>query len=434
MVKMVDHKAAKQIPLVSQTKGLRRLPHVWLFMAVNLGYSIPVLIAYLLSFNEGGVENVLDLSTWEIIRFTLVYAFSSVAFLCGAIFARKLPFIARDRKLNDASYAQFHKGVPTGLRVGVGFLSLMLVVFKILIIPTGVYSEYIFDADLGAGPFWTISMFLSESLVIFLLAIMIAEGTIVSAYFIGGSLCLSINLLHGTRIFDVVLVFGVIFYIWIQFGFRLRGFVLTVLGLIATFAVLYLTFVSRANYKYSEDSNIMTKIISPVTYEAVFSQMSLIGFLQLDQISLFGYPIDFLTDTISWILPRFINPNKDDGGLLSQYAYLAPVGAFSGHAAGLIYFGYSLAAYYFWVGAFGSWLQRRAKKSPIYFVVFVYFCSDILFRMMRDGLIYPIKYFSNSVLLLLIGIYLFQRFGNSGLSRRSHSIVSILRRSGQTSA
>lgn len=401
----------------SQNSLSRRLPHFWLFVIVNVNYCGPVLIAYYLAFSEGGVGQVLNIGPTEITRFAAVYVLSVLSFWAGAAFVRGLPLHAVDKRLNAAPYAQFRNGSPMGLRAMTVIISVALVACKIALIPSGVYSQYIFDGDLVAGPIWTASMFLSEALVIFLVGHLISEKTLASPYFIGGVLCLSINLLHGTRIFDVALALCVVVYFWIQVGFNRRVLAYTGIGIAALFAVLYLAFATRTDYHYSDDAGTLTMLASPVAYEAVFSQMSLLGFLQGDQVTVFGHPLDFISDTISWVLPRFLNPDKDSAGLLGQYADLAPVGAFSGHASGLIYFGYSLGIYYFLVGAFGSWLQRKAKTNPISFIIYLYFCADILFRMMRDSLIYPIKYFLNDAILLIVGIYLFEHL-KAFLSRR----------------
>lgn len=401
-----------------QFKGLRRLPHFSLFAIVNLGYCGPVLLAYLLGFSEGGVDAVLDLETADIVRFMAVYVASVVAFFMGAWVVSRVSFRVATLRLNRLPYAQFRRGAPLGLRAMVVLLSIALLISKILLIPSGVYSQYIFDGELGAGPVWTTSMFLSETLIIFLIGLVVAERSIGSLYFIGGFLCLSTNLLHGTRIFDAVTVIGIVVYFWIEVGFSRRILIYTLAGVLAMVGVLYLAFANRTTYHYSADANALTVFISPVAYEAVFSQMSLLGFLKAGQITLYGHPLDFLLDTISWLTPRFINPDKDSGGLLHKYADLAPLGAFSGPAAGLVYFGYSMFIYYFLVGALGSWLQRRAKTNPINFIIYVYFCADILFRMMRDGLIFPIKYMANGVLVLIISVYLFEHLKTAAKRQR----------------
>ena len=410
---------AASIPRKPATKRIF-LPHVWVFTLVNAGYCLPVLLSYVLEFKEGGVAETLDVSKAEIDRFGLVYLFAVLAFYFGAFIVSRLPFYShrpRDRR----SYPLWSGDAPGGLYVVTSFLCIAVIISKVLLIPTGVYSVYAFDGDLMGGGVWTISMFFSESLLIMIFAMLAANHRITSPWFYVPFIALSSNLLHGTRIFDVAAVMGTILFYAITRGFKRRQLVQVAFGLILVFVALYVAFAARTDYQYSEDATGLTVALSPVVYEAVFSQMSLIRFLELGNVSLIGHPLTFLSDAISFVTPRFINPDKDAGALIQSYADLSPLGAFSGHAAGFIYFGYSIFFVYFLLGCFGSWLQIRARQSTAMFVVYVYFAGDILFRLMRDGMIYPVKYFSNSLVVLLLAVVIFRHFSPTLFTSRRYS-------------
>ena len=333
-----------------------------------------------------------------------VYAGAVLAFFLGAAFVKAFPWRRGTARLNARPYAAPGRLPVRGLEGATVFLSVAVLVSKILLIPLGVYSVYVFDADVNVGGVWSASMALSEVLVMMIVAVLVSRRSVLAPTFLFGFACLSTNLLHGTRIFDVVAMLSVAVYYVLTVGLTRRVLLWSALGTGLSFAVLYLAFVGRATYAYSDDATSLTVVLSPIVYEAVFSQMSLLGFLQMDVLTPLGHPFSFLMDAVSFVIPRFLNPDKDSGSLLAQYADLSPVGAFSGHAAGLIYFGYSLYFVHFLLGAFGSWLQRRAKESPVALVIYIYFTGDILFRLMRDGVVYPIKYFTDSVSFLCLSL------------------------------
>ena len=382
--------------------GLRRLPHCLLFAIINIGYCGPVLLAYALGYSEGGVAETLDISSSLIVDFGLIYFLAVVAFWAGAVLMEKFGWITtlRSARHYQQSIALF------GIKFMTSAVCIALIVTKLLLIPAGIYSSYAFDSNQMTGGVWSMSMALSEVLVALLLALLVGTRRITSPWFIAAFLCLSINLLHGTRIFDVVIVVGVVCYYWITTEFDARRLRKLLFSLALAVAVLYVVFSSRAQYLYSDDSTGWTVAISPVVYEAVFSQTSLFRFLDNYSVSLVGDPVGFIADAVSFTLPRFLNPEKDVGGTLQPYAWLSPLGAFAGHAAGLIYFGYMLPVFYFLLGAFASWLQRMSRRDSYFFVVYIYFISDILLRLMRDGFIYPVKYLVDSCGVLVMAALL----------------------------
>jgi hypothetical protein len=398
-------------------RGLRKLPHSVLFALVNMAYCLPVLAAYVFGFAEGGVEATLDIGPSEMVRFAVVYLAAVLSFHGGAWFIWKFPVTYRPDRARTG-YAR-SEGSPWIKRLVVVFCA-ALVVTKVLLIPEGVYQGYVFDAELAVGSLWTTSMFLSESLVILLLAVLIQERRVTSPWFLIGFACLSLNLLHGTRIFTTAVTLEVVVYFWITRKLTPRLLACGVMGLAAAMLVLFATFSLRTDYQYSADASGAAVALSPIVYESVFSQMSLIGYLKSYTPDVIGQPFGFLVDAVSFTVPRFLNPNKDVGTVLEPYFFLNPLGAFSGHAAGLIYFGFSLPVFYFVLGGFGSWLQFVARRSPAFFVIYLYFTTDILFRLMRDGYVLPFKYFVDGCAIIVLACWVLPnlRFGAARLTRK----------------
>ena len=51
---------------------------------------------------------------------------------------------------------------------------------------------------------------------------------------------------------------------------------------------------------------------------------------------------------------------------MDRFADLSPLGAFSGYAQGLLYFGLAFPVFYFVLGSIAAWLFRRAKDSSFW--------------------------------------------------------------------
>ena len=115
-----------------------------------------------------------------------------------------------------------------------------------------------------------------------------------------------------------------------------------------------------------------------------------------------GSPLHFFLDALYFSTPRFLLPGKDELLFTDQFTDLSPLGAFSGYAQGLIYFGIFFPFFYFALGMISGWLQRRARHSQFWSVIYVYFICDFLFRIMRDGYAIPIKMVLNTLVIMLV--------------------------------
>ena len=85
-----------------------------------------------------------------------------------------------------------------------------------------------------------------------------------------------------------------------------------------------------------------------------------------------------------------------------KFSDLSPLGAFSGYAQGLLYFGVCFPLFYFTLGGIASWLFRRARYSSFWSVIYVYFACDFLFRVMRDGYVIPVKMLIDALIILAV--------------------------------
>jgi hypothetical protein len=176
-------------------------------------------------------------------------------------------------------------------------------------------------------------------------------------------------------------------------------------GPLATAGVLFFAygvFLSRSGVSL-EGALSAAKLVSPLVYESLFSQLSLLNVLNSpDLVTPLGNTIDFVRDVALNTTPRFALAEKDELQFFSSLVDLSPLGAFNGYAAGLIYFGLFFGVFYFVLGSVARWLYSQAMRSQWWLIVYAYFTADFLFRIMRDGYLIPIKMLINALQILLL--------------------------------
>jgi len=208
-----------------------------------------------------------------------------------------------------------------------------------------------------------------------------------------------INLLHGTRIFLMIACVTFGFYLYTRRGLTWkRGIV----GFGCVLALGYLVFLLRSHAIVDESSFSWLRVISPIMYEGVFSQLSLIEAVRHPELwNTWGSVHNFFLDVWYFVIPRILLPTKDKLLFIDRFTDLSPLGAFSGYAQGLIYFGLLCPIFYFVLGFVASWMVGRARRSQFWSLIYAYFVSDFLFRIMRDGYIIPVKMLVNAMMILL---------------------------------
>ncbi len=175
------------------------------------------------------------------------------------------------------------------------------------------------------------------------------------------------------------------------------------LSLICVLLLTYGIFLRRSNLSSQQELS-TASALSPLVYESVFSQISLMNTLTRPDVwTREGNVPHFFLDVVLFNMPRAL-VDKDEYLLLSRpnYRDLSPLGGFSGYADGLIYFGIFFPAFYFVVGWIGSFLYNKSAGHPFWTVLYVYYTADFLFRIMRDGYFIPIKLLLNTVEIALL--------------------------------
>jgi hypothetical protein len=162
----------------------------------------------------------------------------------------------------------------------------------------------------------------------------------------------------------------------------------------------------RSNIQFSGESFSLEKIISPIIYESVFSQISLLRTLEYDLIDKEIEVFRLFTDTLIFVTPRFIIPEKDSLMLLNELHrkgyVLCPLGGWNGYSAAIVYLGYLFPFFYFLLGMFTAFLSRISVYSRYFEIIYIYFVADILWRFTRDGLIIPSKIMLNNFIMLAL--------------------------------
>jgi len=345
----------------------------------------------LFNYSEGGTSTAADLDPDVMTKMTIVYILGIVAFVLGSHLS-----------------SHFKRADPPGLNLAgltwrFKFLCVitaaLLIASKILLVSQGVYSEYAFTTDSMIGGVWSFSMVCSESLVLLSIVVLFSNGRHNVLWFALLTAINALNLLHGTRFFFVIGAMIFFFYLYVH---RKLTYRMAIVGTGVVLFVGYVIFLLRSHVEVDNQTFSAISLLSPMMFEGIFSQLSLIGTIRHPEAwSLYGSAHHFVLDTLYFITPRFLLPAKDQLLFMDQYSDLSPMGAFSGYAQGLIYFGVFFPGFYLVVGYIAGWLQRRAKSSHFFSVMYVYFVCDFLFRLMRDGYVIPIKMLVDSMLITL---------------------------------
>jgi hypothetical protein len=370
-------------------------PHILFFAIYNSIYYFPLLLAFIWGYGEGGVETALNFTTNTMIKITVIYLAGFLAFVTGAKFSSILQYLGA-RKLS-----RFRKssGLTLSLSdmVAVAILCIIFIFSKILLIPLGVYQQYAFDTDQMTGGAWSFSMACSESLLFVSILVLFSKYRHRVIAFGALTLLNGANLLHGTRVFFIIAILALSFYAYARGHLPIRRLIVAApVAFTAVLGVTYIVFLKRAT-STSQGLFSLSKLASPLVYESVFSQLSLVNAINHVEIWASGGGLRFFSDAFLNSLPRILAPDKDNLTFIGKYSYLSPMGAFNGYAQGLMYFGIFFPGLYFVFGLIAGWLHKKAKTSGWWLTLYVYFTADFLFRIMRDGYLIPIKMIINAV-------------------------------------
>lgn len=381
-------------------KTRRATPHAALFLFFNIVYFLPLLGLLLFNYSEGGTLDAADLDAATALRIALMYLLGCGAFLLGShldlfrIWTDEVPTGRNGLRLFSVSRS---------FRILCLVIVAALLVSKVLLVPTGVYSEYAFDTENMTGGVWSFSMFCAESVLFFSIALLFSRSRHNVAWFLALTAMNASNLLHGTRLFSMIAGVVFCFYLYIRGRFNWR---LAILSASTLLGLGYLVFVTRSDIFVDQQAFSIAKLISPVMYESIFSQLSLIQAVRNPHLwTPFGAPSHFFSDVFYFVTPRLLLPQKDQLLFIDQFADLSPLGGFSGYAQGLLYFGFAFPFFYFVLGTIGAWLWRRARCSSFWSVMYVYFACDFLFRVMRDGYVIPVKMLLNALTILALVVF-----------------------------
>ncbi len=364
----------------------RMTPHSAVFLALNCLYCVPVIGAFLFGYSEGGAGAAADLEVGTLAKMCLTYVVGVAAFLLGSRMGSKRPSEATGR-LHFRLLHLFDLSPSFWLVCAV--IVVALLISKVLLVPMGVYSQYAFDTGSMTGGLWSFSMFCSEVLALLSIAALFSTARHNVLWFAVLSGIDAINLLHGTRIFFLVGGVAFCFYAYVRRKLTWR---IGITAAASALAIGYSIFLMRSDLAVDSESFSMVRLISPVMYESIFSQLSLFEVIRSPHLwDSFGSPRNFFLDAVYFLVPRILLPGKDQMLFIDRFADLSPLGAFSGYAQGLIYFGLLFPVFYLALGRISSWLFRKAAKSSLWSVIYIYVVCDILLRVMRDGYIIPIK-------------------------------------------
>jgi hypothetical protein len=375
-------------------------PHLLFFWLYNAIYFLPLVVIYIWGYSEGYALEAIALDERSLRLISIIYAEGLIAFTAGSITVG----LFRRRRSRDHRAGNDYPVPQLGIaeKTLVLLVAALFIVAKGALIPLGVYHAYAADTGEMTGGIWSFAMVCAEFMVLASILVLFSDAKRNIAGFVLLSLLNGVNLLHGTRIIFIVNVMLIIFYGYLRGTLSLRR--MLILGPILFLGVLamtYAVFLSRSGSDGGELT--FAKAFSPIVYESLLSQISLRTVVDTpDVLNSTGALPSFLVDMIAFITPRFVLPDKDAVQYLGQFTYMSPLGAFNGYAAGVIYFGVFWPIFYLLLGGIANWLYAKSKTNAYWFLLYVYFTADVLFRFMRDGYSVPVKISANIIELLLL--------------------------------
>lgn len=375
-------------------------PHTVLFLFFNIIYILPVAYVHLFGFSQGGVEDIFNNDPTVLSSMMFFYAVAVFFYLSGsALLGFKFP-------VRNIQWQVTFK-LPFLVKSIFIIVLLALVVSKILLYPEGVYSSYAFDSGAMDSRVWNISMGLSElGVVIFAFCLVTKNNKFALFTFI----IVSLNLLHGTRIFTLIIFLMLVFYI-IFINKKIHKLKLFAFLILFFFIVLFsflAIFIIRSNVSIANIN--LDFIISPIVYESLFNQISFIRMLGWLHSGLVPFTPEMLFyDSAVFTLPSFLIDDKSSLMYINNFGELSPLGGLSGYASAIIYFSNFYFLWYFLLGLTSSLLLRSVSNNNFIIltrVSYIYFACDSLFRFNRDPWFIVIKMFTNNIIFLLIVLFI----------------------------
>jgi hypothetical protein len=419
---MRDEVDVRELPKSSSARTLTLAPHVLLFLFYNLLYFVPLFSVFVWGYSGGGAADSVAMDAATMGKVSVIYAAGIIAFLLGALAVKLI------RRTSPHFWCPIVLNIKLSDKLLIAGLIGVFLVSKVALIPDGVYHSYAFSTGEMSGGMWSFSTVCSEALVLAAMMALLSSYKHNVIAFVLLSLLNAINLLHGTRIFFIIAATTGLFYA------RMSGYLtakrLTVYGPFAAGAVLvlaYFVFLWRSR-ETLDGALTIAKLVSPIVYESLFSQLSLVNLIRSPALwTITGHANFLWSDAIVSSIPRILLPDKDSLTYFNQFAQISPLGAMSGYAAGMIYFGIFFPLFYIAAGFVAAWLRYKAEEGPWWLLMYGYFCADFLFRIMRDGYLIPLKMLLNTLEIVAIFIVFRIFFRLLKRTRRHAAVVGIAR-------
>lgn len=399
-------------------------PHIFFFLSYNFIYFTPLFLVFLWGYGSDAASQMAAFSKTTMFEIFIIYVAGIFSFIGGTQCTKFLRYIFGKKYISRWQPIWFQISLVE--RSFIGWLIPVFILSKIALIPLGVYHQYAFDTGSMTGFFWGFSAFCSETLILAQVLVLFSKTKHNVRFFLLLAAINGINLMHGTRIFFIITMMMSVFYLYVRGYLTVRRILLVCPALfLCTLLFTYLIYLSRTGGGNAPLS--LLSFFSPIVYESVFSQLSLISVVSKPTIwNATGNSIHFINDVLIQSIPTLIFPNKSHFEYFSKFTYLSPIGAFNGYANGLIYFGFLFPIFYFFLGAVADWLYRKAQRSTWWFIFYVSFTVEFLFHIMRDGYLIPVKIFINTAqwIASFLVIRSFFAISRSNHLRRANRLVT----------
>jgi hypothetical protein len=157
------------------------------------------------------------------------------------------------------------------------------------------------------GGAWSFSMFCSETLLFLSIIVLFSTVRRNVTWFLVLTGINGVNLLHGTRIFMIIACIAFCFYQYLRDKLSVR---VVAAAFVTALGLAYFVFLTRSGVEVDDQTFSVSHLVSPIMFEGIFSQVSLIGAIRHPEAECVG-SIEAFARCHLLCYPRFLLPDKD---------------------------------------------------------------------------------------------------------------------------
>ena len=387
-------------------------PHVFFFLLLSFLYGLPILLTLFFDLNDD-MPYVSDeiLSEFKETRWIVlwIYIISFISFITGSYITRKWisnKMIIKNILTNNTHFIKSNNSLKLGERLFIYFLIFSGFILFIIMYKSGALSvSYMesFEHGVVSQNMFTVFCDIYIYIYIYLWHNYDKKYKNIKILLF---MFIAITVFKGSRMFTIPIVFFILYRnIYVEKISRKKIIHLSFF-LSITLIGLFSMFFIRHNSSIDE-KELTPLLLLLIQYESCGVHIPLMKEILLGFHTSFAPIFTIITDTILFLVPRFIFPSKNNylyfDTLMDKYN-LSPFGGTNGEASIILYFGILFPLAFIIIGSFFSYIYTLSKTIKYKYIepLYIYLCCSLLFTFLRNGILIVLK----NIILIIIIIYI----------------------------